>query len=83
MDRVQQVERPGNTSTNQRQNDRKNSLPKISPRGEQRQVTAGGDASGKMPRGYRARKNVQSNADIKKTTVFNFSVFIKAIVVSQ
>ena len=64
MDRVQQVERPGNTSTNQRQNDRKNSLPKISPRGEQRQVTAGGDASGKMPRGYRARKNVQSNADI-------------------
>ena len=64
MDRVQQVERPGNTSNNQRQNDRKNSLPKISPRGEQRQVTAGGDASGKMPRGYRARKNVQSNADI-------------------
>ena len=41
MDRVQQVERPGNTSNNQRQNDRKNSLPKISPRGEQRQDQIG------------------------------------------
>ena len=60
MDRIQ-VERPANN--NHRQNDRKNSLPKISPRGDNRQVTAGGDF-GKMPRGYRARKNVQSNPDI-------------------
>lgn len=57
MDRIQ-VERPANN--NNRQNDRKNSLPKISPRGDSRQVTAGGD-SGKMPRGYRARKNVQAD----------------------
>lgn len=60
MDGIQ-VERPANN--NHRQNDRKNSLPKISPRGDNRQVTAGGDF-GKMPRGYRARKNVQSNPDI-------------------
>ena len=60
MDRIQ-VERPANN--NHRQSDRKNSLPKISPRGDNRQVTAGGDF-GKMPRGYRARKNVQSNPDI-------------------
>ena len=57
MDRIQ-VERPANN--NHRQNDRKNSLSKISPRGDSRQVTAGGD-SGKMPRGYRARKNVQAD----------------------
>jgi len=57
MDRIQ-VERPANN--NHRQNDRKNSFPKISPRGDSRQVTAGGD-SGKMPRGYRARKNVQAD----------------------
>ena len=57
MDRIQ-VERTANN--NHRQNDRKNSLSKISPRGDSRQVTAGGD-SGKMPRGYRARKNVQAD----------------------
>lgn len=65
MDRIQ-VERPpvnNNHRENHRQNNRKNSLPKINspPRGDHRQVTAGGDGGGKMPRGYRARKSAQSN----------------------
>jgi len=58
-----QVERPPANNNNHRKNDRKNSLSKtISPRktDNRREVTAGGDTS-KMPRGYRARKSVQSN----------------------
>ena len=65
MDRIP-VERPAdNKPTLNRQNGRKNSLPKMnsSMRGDHRQVTAGGD-TGKMPRGYRARKSVQNNGVI-------------------